>query len=133
MNHVAIIRKQGSMANHNIDTNFSLTNKVAMITGGAAGIGRAIADLFGQKGAKLVLVDKSDSVDAVANEFTANGVESLGIVTDITVRENIEQFVEEATSALALLIYLSTTRGLSCWRPLRSLVTRHGTLRWPSI
>ena len=58
------------MTTHTVDPNFSLANKVALITGGAAGIGRAIAELFGQKGAKLVLVDKSDAVSAVAKEFT---------------------------------------------------------------
>jgi NAD(P)-dependent dehydrogenase (short-subunit alcohol dehydrogenase family) len=62
------------MTSHKIDPNFSLANKVAMITGGAAGIGRAIADLFAEKGAKLVLVDKSDSVRDVAAEFSAKGL-----------------------------------------------------------
>ena len=88
------------MTSPKIDTNFSLANKVALITGGAAGIGRAIAELYGQKGAKLVLVDKSDAVRAVADEFTANGMESLGIATDITIRANIEQFVEEASKRI---------------------------------
>ena len=68
----------GNMTSHKIDPNFSLANKVAMITGGAAGIGRAIADLFAEKGAKLVLIDKSDSVRDVAAEFSAKGIESLG-------------------------------------------------------
>ena len=40
-----------------------------LITGGAAGIGRAIADLFAEKGAKLVLVDKSESVRASQRNF----------------------------------------------------------------
>ena len=63
------------MTDQKIDTNFALTNKVAIIT-----------ELFGQKGAKLVLVDKSEGVRAVADEFAAKGIESLGIAADITNR-----------------------------------------------
>ena len=71
-----------------------------MITGGAAEIGRAIADLFAEKGAKLVLVDKSESVREleVERNFSGKGTESLGLAADITIRANIEQFVEEASS-----------------------------------
>ena len=91
------------MTAHKIDNNFSLTNKVALITGGAAGIGRAMAELFGEKGAKLVLVDKSETVSAVADEFTAKGIEALGIATDITVRENIEQFVKQSVERFSTI------------------------------
>ena len=100
------------MTSPKIDTNFSLANKVALITGGAAGIGRAIAELYGQKGAKLVLVDKSDAVGAVADEFTADGMESLGIATDITIRANIEQFVEEASKRFGSIDILVNNAGV---------------------
>jgi NAD(P)-dependent dehydrogenase (short-subunit alcohol dehydrogenase family) len=104
-----------------IDTNFSLANKVALITGGAAGIGRAIAELFGQKGAKLVLVDKSETVSAVANEFTANGVESLGISTDITVRANIERCVEESIKRFGSIDILVNNAGVVLLAPAEEL------------
>jgi NAD(P)-dependent dehydrogenase (short-subunit alcohol dehydrogenase family) len=109
------------MTNHKIDPNFSLADKVAVITGGAAGIGRAIADLFGQKGAKLVLVDKSESVRDVAAEFSTNGIESLGLATDITIRANIEQFVEEASSRFGSIDILVNNAGVVLLAPAEDL------------
>jgi NAD(P)-dependent dehydrogenase (short-subunit alcohol dehydrogenase family) len=44
------------------DKDFNLADKVALITGGAAGIGRAIATLYALKGASLVLADLSPGV-----------------------------------------------------------------------
>lgn len=45
--------------------NFSLERKVAVITGAAKGIGKAIALVFAQKGADLVLVDFDKEVDHI--------------------------------------------------------------------
>jgi glycerol dehydrogenase len=104
-----------------IDTNFSLANQVALITGGAAGIGRAIAEVFGQKGAKLVLVDKSEAVGAVADEFTAKGVEALGMATDITVRSNIEQFVEDSSKRFGTIDILVNNAGVVLLAPAEDL------------
>lgn len=44
------------------DTAFSLSGKVAAITGGATGIGHAIAELYLAKGARVVLMDCADNV-----------------------------------------------------------------------
>ncbi len=109
------------MTDQKIDTNFALKNKVAIITGGAAGIGRAIAELFGQKGAKLVLVDKNEAVRAVADEFAAKGIESLGIAADITNRENIEQFVEEANDRFGSIDILVNNAGVVLLAPAEEL------------
>lgn len=45
------------------DINFGLTDKVAIITGGLSGIGEAIAALFAQKGAKIVIFDIKDETE----------------------------------------------------------------------
>jgi NAD(P)-dependent dehydrogenase (short-subunit alcohol dehydrogenase family) len=110
-----------TMTAHKIDNSFSLTNKVALITGGAAGIGRAMAELFGEKGAKLVLVDKSETVSAVADEFTAKGIETLGIATDITVRENIEQFVKQSVERFSTIDILVNNAGVVLLAPAEEL------------
>ena len=54
------------MKGFNFDINFSLENKVALITGAGRGIGKSIAHLFALKGADLVLIGKSDNVINVA-------------------------------------------------------------------
>ncbi|MGA9578250.1 MAG: D-threitol dehydrogenase [Terrimicrobiaceae bacterium] len=104
-----------------IDKNFSLKDKVALITGGAAGIGKAIADLFGQKGAKLVLVDKSEAVSAAEKELSNNGVQTKGIATDITIRENVERFVTTACDTFGTIDILVNNAGVVLLAPAEDL------------
>jgi len=62
------------------DTYFSLKEKTAIITGGAAGIGFATAEFFSKKGVNLVLADLNDSVDDVAKKF---GKQNIGLAGDV--------------------------------------------------
>lgn len=66
------------------NTDFSLEGRVALVTGGAAGIGRAIAELFYQKGAKLVLSDISPSVAETAEEIGPEAGRVLAVQGDVT-------------------------------------------------
>jgi NAD(P)-dependent dehydrogenase (short-subunit alcohol dehydrogenase family) len=63
---------------------FSLDDKVAIITGGSKGIGRAIAIGFADAGAKVVVTSRSlDACEAVVAEVTARGGTAIAVTSDI--------------------------------------------------
>ncbi|EIP98728.1 dehydrogenase of unknown specificity [Opitutaceae bacterium TAV1] len=66
------------------DKNFSLQDRVAFITGAAAGIGRAIAELYYEKGAKLVLFDLNKDVSTLALQIAPDTSRVLAISGDVT-------------------------------------------------
>ncbi len=60
-----------------------LTGRVIVVTGGAQGIGRAIADGLVDEGAKVVIADL-DGAEEAAAELTGNGSEALGLRVDVS-------------------------------------------------
>ncbi|HEX5471654.1 MAG TPA: SDR family oxidoreductase [Lacipirellulaceae bacterium] len=76
-----------------------LQNKVAIVTGAAHGIGRAIAELFAQQGAWVLLID----IDHEAGEDVANGINKSGggarfALADVTSPSDVEQAVATAAT-----------------------------------
>lgn len=81
-----------------------MDDKVALITGGAAGIGRATALLFARRGARVVLADVDASAgEAVARELTEDGADCVFVRGDVTSEEDAERFVEEAERSFGRL------------------------------
>ena len=73
--------------------------KVAVVTGGAGGIGRALVERFTDEGMKVVLADVvPDAVEQTAAALRAEGREVLGVVTDVTSLESVEA-LRDATLA----------------------------------
>lgn len=65
-------------------------NQTAVITGGAAGIGLAIAERLAAEGANLVLADiETDVLDQAVAALEASGVDVLGVRTDVTVDDDL--------------------------------------------
>jgi 3-oxoacyl-[acyl-carrier protein] reductase len=72
-----------------------LENKVAVITGGAQGIGRATALGMAREGAKVVVADlQSEKATAVANEVKALGSDALGIEVNVADESSVKKLTE---------------------------------------
>jgi NAD(P)-dependent dehydrogenase (short-subunit alcohol dehydrogenase family) len=82
-----------------------VTGKVAIVTGAASGIGRGIAELFVERGAKVVAVDKNDAVKAMASD----DLEPL--VADVTVEDSAEKAVATALARFGKLDVLVNNAG----------------------
>lgn len=71
-------------------------NKVAVITGGSSGIGRASAILLAQEGAKVCLMDlKEEQAEKVKQEIEKNGGEALIVDVDLADANRVEQGMKQ--------------------------------------
>ena len=70
-----------------------MTGHVAVVTGGAGGIGLAIARRLGEAGARVVVADIADT-DAAVSELRAGGYDASGAILDVTVESDHIQLVE---------------------------------------
>ena len=70
---------------------------VAVITGGASGFGKEFAKNAAGLGMKLVLADiQQDALDAAVAEFTAQGVEVIGLRVDVSKVEDVQALADAA-------------------------------------
>lgn len=73
-----------------------LQNKVAVITGGAQGIGRAIALGMGREGAKIVVADlQAEKAKSVAGEVHALGTEAISIEVNVASESSVKRLAEQ--------------------------------------
>jgi NAD(P)-dependent dehydrogenase (short-subunit alcohol dehydrogenase family) len=87
---------------NSVQTLFDLHNKIAVVTGGSSGIGRAMAWALGMQGAKLVLVARSRAnLDAAVNAFAQDGIDAQYVVADLTDAGQLQHVVHECNAAFA--------------------------------
>ena len=89
-----------------------VAGKVAIVTGGASGIGRAIVETFHARGAKVVAVDASDEIDAMKQESIAT------LKADVTQDGVAEQAVALAVERFGKLDILVNNAGRILYKPL---------------
>ena len=80
-----------------------LKDKVAIITGGASGIGESTVRLFIEEGAKVVIADFSERGKELSDELNAHGYNTLFIKTDVTKEADIKQLIHETVSTYGKL------------------------------
>ncbi|HFQ6390047.1 TPA: SDR family oxidoreductase [Listeria monocytogenes] len=93
------------------DKDFNITDKVAVVTGAASGIGKAMAELFSEKGAYVVLLDIKEDVKDVAAKI--NPSRTLAPQVDITKKENIEKVVAEIKKVYPKIDILANSAGVA--------------------
>lgn len=91
-----------------------LKDKVAWVTGGGRGIGRATALRFAAEGARVVVADvDADVAQAVAAEIVAAGGQAIGVAGNVADREAIGGMVQAALDAYGRLDILINNAGLN--------------------
>jgi len=91
----------------------ALNGRVALITGGARGIGRATALLLAREGAAVVVADLDEAgAAAVAGEIEAAGGRGLGVACDVSRAEDCHRAVQAALAAFGRLDVLFNNAGI---------------------
>jgi short-subunit dehydrogenase len=71
-------------------------DKVAIVTGAASGIGKAVIKMFADEGAKVVLADiNEDGINKYAAELTSKGVDAMAVPTDVTKLDMIKNLLNK--------------------------------------
>lgn len=95
-----------------------LKDKVAIITGGGRGIGRAIAIGFAHQGAHIVVAARTESeILEVADKIKTLGRESLGIVCDISIEDQVKNLVDLTMQKFNRIDVLINNAGIGSMRP----------------
>ncbi len=89
-----------------------LSGKVAIVTGGARGIGREIALRLAEAGATCVVSDVADA-EPVAEEIRKMGGQSLAVMTDVTSASDVAGLVEKATDKFGRIDILVNNAGIA--------------------
>lgn len=90
-----------------------LKDKVAIITGGSGGIGKATARLFVQEGAKVVLVDlKQEALEEAAKELGLEPDQYLLVAADVTKEQDVIRYVKQAREKFGRIDVLFNNAGI---------------------
>lgn len=80
---------------------FSVKGKKCIVTGGAQGLSRGMAEGLLENGAEVVLMDlQKDKLQAVVDEYNAVGYKAYGVVGDLSKKEEIDRMFDEAMELL---------------------------------
>ena len=91
-----------------------LRDKVAIVTGGGKGIGRAIVLGFAKEGANLVVAGRTTSyLEEVCREAHSMGASSLPVKVDVSVEHEVERLIEDALKAFGKIDIFVNNAGVA--------------------
>jgi NAD(P)-dependent dehydrogenase (short-subunit alcohol dehydrogenase family) len=90
-----------------------LAGRVAVVTGAASGVGRAMAERFGAEGMRVVLADvEAPVLAATADELRADGLEVVDVQTDVSDFSSVEALRDRALHAFGAVHVLCNNAGV---------------------
>ncbi|MBI4470292.1 MAG: glucose 1-dehydrogenase [Acidobacteria bacterium] len=90
-----------------------MNDSVALITGASSGIGRATAETFAAKGARVVLAARrQDELASLVTEIEARGGKATAIKTDVSIAKDVERMVAHAVETFGRLDYAVNNAGI---------------------
>lgn len=91
-----------------------LKGKVAVVTGGASGIGKAMADRFAAEGMKIVIADvQQDALDRAKADLEGRGAEVLAVLCDVSKLEKVEDLARQTVARFGGVHVLCNNAGVA--------------------
>lgn len=88
-------------------------DKVAIVTGSGRGIGEAVALRLAEGGAKVVLCDVTDDINAVAEVISGMGRKVLAVKADVADRDRVQAMVDEAAKEFGQIDIVVNNAGIN--------------------
>jgi len=97
----------------------NLQDKVAVVTGAASGIGKAIAKLYFDNGARIVIADVNlDAAQATAREFDPSGERTMAVAMDVTSESEVDQGIASVAARFGGVDVLVSNAGIQIVAPI---------------
>jgi NAD(P)-dependent dehydrogenase (short-subunit alcohol dehydrogenase family) len=95
---------------------FRLDGRVALVTGGAQGIGRGFAHALGEAGAAVAIVDVStDKAEGVVGELSQKGIEAMAVTADVTQPDQVQAMLDAILKKWGRLTIACNNAGIGFW------------------
>ncbi|MCU0353609.1 MAG: SDR family oxidoreductase [Cytophagales bacterium] len=91
-----------------------MQDKVVIITGASSGIGRALAEVFGKAGAKIVVTGRNEAnLLETSRQLAAQGIDNLPVVADVSVEADNQRMADETVRHYGRVDVLINNAGIS--------------------